>query len=392
MNANASLAVPLRPAVSIGLDAGRFLAALAVFLGHLGLRRFSDGALWHFHPYGDQAVTFFFVLSGFVIAHVHATRERDARRYAISRLARLYSVVVPALLLTVALDAAGRALNPAAYTAAWGFVPATEGWRLPAALLFLHEAWGVHLQPGSNAAYWSLGYEAPYYLGFGLAVFLRGWVRVAALAALALLVGPGILASAPVWLAGVAAYHALPRLRWSARQGLGAMGLALTGWLLYEAVVAHTGRPLLAWEEVLFRRFVFQDLVLAPLMALALLGLHAAAPLLDAPLQRCERPVRALAGLTFTLYLCHEPLAQFLTAVSPWPVGDVRCTALLLVGTLATMPLLAAVGEHRKGLWRRGLERWWPERPAPTEPATEAPIDPPAEPAVRAVRPPPAQP
>lgn len=56
---------------------------------------------------GVQAVDAFFVLSGFVIAHVSAVKERDARTYFISRAARIYSVAIPAIILTSILDAIG---------------------------------------------------------------------------------------------------------------------------------------------------------------------------------------------------------------------------------------------------------------------------------------------
>ena len=51
----------------------------------------------------------FFVLSGFVIAYVSEQKEHTLREYSISRLARLWSVAVPALILTIALDQLGRA-------------------------------------------------------------------------------------------------------------------------------------------------------------------------------------------------------------------------------------------------------------------------------------------
>ena len=46
----------------------------------------------------------FFVLSGYVIAHVLATRERTLFEYFASRFSKLYSVVVPALILTASTN------------------------------------------------------------------------------------------------------------------------------------------------------------------------------------------------------------------------------------------------------------------------------------------------
>ena len=61
----------------------------------------------------------FFVLSGFVIAYAAETRDPDARAFALSRLARLLSVTLPALALTAALDRVGADIFPALYADQW---------------------------------------------------------------------------------------------------------------------------------------------------------------------------------------------------------------------------------------------------------------------------------
>src|SRR3954467_15833841 len=99
----------MKRGTSLYLDVVRFAAALMVFLEHLRAHtRSGFGHFWaahpfwysHFNLFSQTAVTVFFVLSGYVIAHVLATRERTPVDYVASRLARLYSVVLPALLLT----------------------------------------------------------------------------------------------------------------------------------------------------------------------------------------------------------------------------------------------------------------------------------------------------
>jgi len=97
---------PMKKGTSLYLDLVRFSAALMVFLVHLKVHaKGTFGPFWGFHlDYSSQtAVTVFFVLSGYVIAHVLATREGTPLEYCASRFARLYSVVVPALILTALL-------------------------------------------------------------------------------------------------------------------------------------------------------------------------------------------------------------------------------------------------------------------------------------------------
>src|SRR4051812_7117966 len=102
---------------SLYLDLMRFLAAVAVFLDHLTsfpITGVEDGprqGLLLIGNYGQSAVTVFFVMSGFVIAYVTTSRENSGWSYSVSRVSRLYSVVVPALLLTFGFDLAGQMLH-----------------------------------------------------------------------------------------------------------------------------------------------------------------------------------------------------------------------------------------------------------------------------------------
>src|SRR5450432_3847495 len=94
----------ISPHFSDYLDLIRFGAAVAVFLRHIRSDIFGPW-LWQMRGYGHTAVIAFFVLSGFVIAYTCGSgKHSDLRDFAVSRLARLYSVIVPAILLTIAID------------------------------------------------------------------------------------------------------------------------------------------------------------------------------------------------------------------------------------------------------------------------------------------------
>ena len=60
-----------------------------------------------FSGYGHTAVIVFFVLSGYVIAYVSEVKENNVKAYWASRLSRLYSLAIPAVLLTPMLDVLG---------------------------------------------------------------------------------------------------------------------------------------------------------------------------------------------------------------------------------------------------------------------------------------------
>jgi peptidoglycan/LPS O-acetylase OafA/YrhL len=107
-------------ALSLYLDALRFGAAFTVFLSHYAVARISGGLFWPMADYGRTAVLVFFILSGFVIAWVTEIREQSLEDYGLSRAARLYSVIIPAFILTAALDYLGAAVDPRLYGPEWG--------------------------------------------------------------------------------------------------------------------------------------------------------------------------------------------------------------------------------------------------------------------------------
>ena len=98
-------------AVSVYLDLFRMAAALVVFLSHTTASHLTAFLVPEAESFGGEAVAAFFVLSGFVIGYVADTRENAPRLYAVSRLARVYSVALPAIIITLAFDAVGRALQ-----------------------------------------------------------------------------------------------------------------------------------------------------------------------------------------------------------------------------------------------------------------------------------------
>ena len=351
-----ALETAMKPELSLYLDVVRFLAALVVFIAHFALHRLSGGFVWQLNAYGHEAVTVFFVLSGFVIAYATDTRERDPRSYTLSRLSRMYSVVLPAVLLTVVLDLIGSHWRPDVYSAEWGF---SDNWtlaRLFAALTFTNEIWGQHVTVGSNAAYWSMGYEVPYYVIFGVALFTPPRWRTVAVIVAVLAAGPAIVVSMPLWLGGVAAYHFCKRDTLSARTGLWLFFGSTAAWLAYEALAWRYGRPMVEGGVYLRRLEVLQDCIIGPLFVAHLIGFNAAARTLGPWLLRHAPAIRWTAGASFTLYLCHMPIAQFLLACAPWPATDARSRLLVFIGTLLVVFVVAEFTERRKNACRKGFE------------------------------------
>ncbi len=347
----------MKPALSLHLDAVRFGAAMVVYLGHLALARdpafaspgFST-ALAALAACIDEAVIIFFVLSGFVIAHATGARETSPAGYATARLARIYSVALPALAATLVLDTLGRAIAPE-------FYPPFAPQPFLGALFFLNQLWYLDAGAGSNGPYWSLNYEFWYYVLFGLILFLRGWPRIFAVMATLLLCGPQIAVYSLLWFAGVGLYGLTRTLRLS--RGLGWL-LLLLGPMIFGLVVAF-GVPgeaaviqRLAW--VLRDSNILHDSVVALAFGMHLLGCHAVASPGIAPLEgwlaSIAPSLRWLAGSTFTIYLFHMPLSRFLAALLPSPPGAWSGPLLLALG-FPILLAIAAVTERRKQPWVR---------------------------------------
>jgi peptidoglycan/LPS O-acetylase OafA/YrhL len=337
-------------ALSLYLDMLRFSAAFAVFLAHYSVQRISGGFFWPLFTYGHSAVVVFFVLSGFVIAWVTETRKRGLGDYVLSRAARLYSVIIPAFIITTAANSLGEAVDPQLYAAVRNDVTPHPLLSYAASAVFFGQSWTLDLLPGSNVPYWSLNYEAWYYVIFAVAVFLRGWCRIAALGAAALLAGPKILVLLPIWLMGAAAWRW--RAKFPRRLAEPLIVGSLTVWIVLEAMggqqlFRHTNSAWLPSDSTGY------DYLLGGLIALLIVGL--ANTKLPMPGLRFERLVRSLAGTTFGLYLLHFPLLNFFAAIIPGTPDEAIRRILIFVFALGTALAVAWFIEPRKTVLKHWL-------------------------------------
>lgn len=342
---------------SLYLDLVRFAASMVVLIGHLSGKRFTDGLFWKLGGFMDDAVIVFFVLSGFVIAYVLGKRESSIASFAIARAARIYSVALPALLLTFVLDALGRSQAPQLYSATWGYQDAEPLRQFVSGVFFINETWFAQIPIGSMLPYWSLSFEVWYYVLFSAVYFLRGKTRLLTTLLVCCIMGPKILILFPLWLLGYGAYVYSARRRATPLAGAVLLALSVFGYAVYH----FYGREWLATHTVLPIDLAGHDLnaryLVGLLFAGHLVGFVWASTLLGGLLLRCEMAIRWFAGATFTIYLLHLPVAQFLTTVVPWSPSDWRTRCVMLLGTFFLMLLIAEFTERRKALWQRLISR-----------------------------------
>jgi peptidoglycan/LPS O-acetylase OafA/YrhL len=339
-------------ATSIFLDALRVWAALLVFTYHCVLIFYHD-AVWI--P-GHQAVVIFFVLSGYVITFSTLSRGNlTAKKYAIARLSRLYSVVIPALLVTALTAYGGQHLNPGAYAQ---IIRPYDGIRFLASGLFVQSIWGLNLTPPGNGAFWSLGYEFWYYVMFGLAIFVRGWKwKIGSIVACALFVGINVLLLLPVWLLGVALYKfrdtfSLPRHA-AALVFVVALAATISFAVMVPDYPAIAGAPLFFYASAFLTDWTFGIGVALVIWSFdQAWGTAVIAGF-------WERGIRWTANHTFSLYLFHMPLIVFVNTLGFFHPYVWWNAGLGIASILAVIVALSELTESRRKSVQKFIASLW---------------------------------
>lgn len=294
--------------LSLYLDLLRFSLALVVWIGHSTFMGYTGHrfVLWFVSPYMQTAVIGFFVLSGFVIAHVATNNEANPKAYAIARISRLYSMVIPALILTLVCDTIGQLIDPEFYTTGPVALGDHQIVRYIDSFFMINNFSTVGFGPaGTDGPFWSLSYELTYYIAFGFYLTRSLKALIAGTILLFALAGLEILALFPIWLLGVLVYHLHKRRTMP-------INLAVALFLLSLFVLAKTG-----WMRYTITDFRVYRIDYIEALAVAT-NIYAASSLsrwFGFLLESCQSLVRWLGSMAFAIYLCHRPLLQFLTVV-----------------------------------------------------------------------------
>ena len=366
------------------LDCVRFATAIFVFLGHIV---FIPGSARFLHL-AHIAVCIFFVLSGFVIRMIVVNRAGTIGAFFIDRASRIYSVVIPALILTILCEALARHVDPITYAQfaapfSWSQVPL----QLLANLTSMAQNWGYEINPLSNSPFWSLSFECIYYVLFALFFYsvgkpcTRRTVMFLIAALVMLVAGPSIVLLFPTWLIGCLLYDVYSWLNhkpyaFSLTSALLATvsGLALffrhaiahlmfvtdfshrTFWLLHLVTPVMRARfsdttGYIPWLS----RFSFSFYVAAILvfffMLWSLVTLDRFLPQIH---PRIARTLRWIAEGTFALYLLHLPLLILIATLFH---GHPKFPVLWAIGVVVLCILLSRFSDNLKLSLRTWLRR-----------------------------------
>jgi peptidoglycan/LPS O-acetylase OafA/YrhL len=282
-----------------------------------------------------------------VIAHTTSVKKRTMKEYAVARLSRLYSILIPAIILTALCAYLSYIVAPDIFLEYYN-----RGYhvmRLLLASIFANEFWFRSAAPPNNSPLWSLGYEFWYYMLFGIIYFWnkkrRIWYGIL-LITIIVLIGPKILLLMLVWLFGWIAYHfckiSLPM----------PIARVLFVLLLSIATILSTILPELPYQigdtPFYFSNQFFSDWILGLIVAMALCLL---------PTQQEQqfgtsimlKRFRLLGNLTYPIYTFHYPVLVLIYCIS------IKCKSLsilwLISIALVVCVLLGLFFESLKSRW-----------------------------------------
>jgi peptidoglycan/LPS O-acetylase OafA/YrhL len=323
----------ISPRTSVWLDILRGGAAQAVLLGHAyQLFFFGNHAgpeskitmtvhslIIYLSKWSHDAVIVFFVLSGYLVGGraIEALRAKvfEWPKYLIARLSRLWTVLIPCLILTFILDRISVSLGAGEYVISnWsslflpGWIANGDAWSISR---FLGNAFFVvnFLVPqyGTNISLWSLANEFWYYallpalalLPFGsakqrglalavIAIFVLILTRVSPIVTLYFLFGFCI------WLLGAGAYFIRP----SPTASAAALLIGASALVCADLVAPDIGTYL---------RDFLTGLITACVIVLSV----------NLPTLGLRRPAKFIAGFSYSLYVMHLPVLVLLFAFDP---------------------------------------------------------------------------
>ncbi len=359
----------MNKATSIYLDLVRFLAAIVVFSYHANKDRFTGGlpGLSHISHLSNDAVMVFFVLSGFVIAYVANTKENKISKYFINRFARLYSVVIPALIFTVIFDFLGSQIAYQPYDT-WRYQTDQPFIRFFANLFFVNQLWFTSIRPFSNSPFWSIGYEFWYYVLFALVFYLKKPIKWILVILVCLFIGPKILILMPVWLMGVVVYKIVSLNKLSESLGWVLFLVSIICYLEYRMnsigqnyVLEYTKYVLGAnlYSNLRLAKLFLSDYIIGILISLNFIGFYFISNRFEKILLFCKKPIQYMASYTFVLYLLHFPLLYFFAALTYDSETAKTQPIIVVVGTLLTIWLLGRVTEKQKNNYKHIFSLLW---------------------------------
>jgi peptidoglycan/LPS O-acetylase OafA/YrhL len=334
---------------SIILDILRILAAAIVLIFHIaGHWSITNNSITKMSRAPHGGVVIFFVLSGFVIAYTAIQRNRGGMQYFQARFSRLYSIVIPALVITGIIQVAVYYLDKDLYL---GFA---RGLSLPRYILsglFVNEIWFFSAGPPINGPLWSLSYEFWYYIIFGLFLYKRKgrkWLIPGIIGCL--IPGPKILLMMPIWLFGYLAYR-IPRPNITISQSWVMFSILTIASFISIFYIQPLPYKIGGDQPLTFAGQFLTDWITGIFIALALWII----PPYEGKVKwvALTKWIRNIADLTFPIYILHFPFIVLYDALTSSSINKTSQLWLPLIFILTVTILIGIVLERFRPYWTK---------------------------------------
>ena len=330
---------------SLVLDGLRLCAAFIVFIHHGYSLWFSNAASDKLIYIAHFSVVIFFVLSGYLIAYTTSNNNRGALSYIQARLSRLYSVLIPAIIITALCQFTIFFINHPVFSE-YSRPPIVIRYLLSAS--FLNEIWFYSSSPPINGPLWSMSYEFWYYTIFGIWVFSKkNWQSNVLLVLVIIIAGPSILLMMPIWLMGCLAYK-LSRLKKSDQN----YPILFCGCIIASILLLSYLPPMpfnLGQYPFHYANQFITDNIIGIFVAGSLFCETRAKSLKQTP--DFIKKFRKIADLTFPLYLLHFPLLILWTSAIPTKKGNLFQFGVAMISILITIAIIGTYIESKRNWW-----------------------------------------
>lgn len=205
----------MNKAFSFYLDLLRVVAAFYVFVFHVGSMEIGGNLVFATKEYSEKLgltyrsahyfVIVFFVLSGFLITMSASKPGMSLKNFMGARLGRLYSVLLPALVLSILM--AQFLISTAIFDKEQIGNNSNLIERIVLNCSFLAESWSLSATPPLNTPFWSVHYEFMYYLIIATCLLIKGKLKFIILALVLLIAGVKIVLLFPCWFLGSILYY-----------------------------------------------------------------------------------------------------------------------------------------------------------------------------------------
>jgi len=340
---------------SLYLDSLRVIATVLVFVGHFSYKQFSGGYLEKVGMFPHDAVIIFFVLSGFVITYVIENKDKNIKDYFLSRFARIYSVLLPALILTLVLDIIGREFSAGNYIhyGTYNLMEVLE--KTFANGMFLQEIGNQSIRFFSNGPLWSLGYEVIYYVIFGLLYYKGKSNKLKFGVGLLLVVFYKVSLLFPIWLLGSFAYKLKDKNIFSKKMSYFLFITTPIVFILFKkfGILSFVDIPSLGYSRLLVGDYITGIILFINILSIRNMKLEL--------LEKCSIIIKYFANFSFSIYLYHFPILIFLISILNYNTSNIYIVSCVGFGVIIICYLLSLVTERKKYIYKKVLKKIFKE-------------------------------